>query len=220
MYFVARLMGKIVAFLSPLLRRGGGTSAPGMVLLRLHPKALSKLSGSLVRGSVLISATNGKTTTTRFLSEILNDAGVACVSNTSGANLKSGVATALLTKERHHDMGVLEVDEAALPEVVKESRPRMLILMNLFRDQLDRYGELESIAKRWREMVLELHPDTKLLVNADDPKFLQLLDYKDLALFSSGLETHLVTHATSYSTHQILQTVRSALHRYLITMSR
>ena len=169
MYFVARLMGKIVAFLSPLLRRGGGTSAPGMVLLRLHPKALSKLSGSLVRGSVLISATNGKTTTTRFLSEILNDAGVACVSNTSGANLKSGVATALLTKERHHDMGVLEVDEAALPEVVKESRPRMLILMNLFRDQLDRYGELESIAKRWREMVLELHPDTKLLVNADDP---------------------------------------------------
>lgn len=169
MYFVARLMGKIVAFLSPLLRRGGGTSAPGMVLLRLHPKALSKLSGSLVRGSVLISATNGKTTTTRFLSEILNDAGVACVSNTSGANLKSGVATALLTKERHQDMGVLEVDEAALPEVVKESRPRMLILMNLFRDQLDRYGELESIAKRWREMVLELHPDTKLLVNADDP---------------------------------------------------
>ena len=169
MYFVARLMGKIVAFLSPLLRRGGGTSAPGMVLLRLHPKALSKLSGSLVRGSVLISATNGKTTTTRFLSEILNDAGVACVSNTSGANLKSGVATALLTKERHQDMGVLEVDEAALPEVVKESRPHMLILMNLFRDQLDRYGELESIAKRWREMVLELHPDC-LLYTSPSPR--------------------------------------------------
>ena len=153
------------------------------------------------------------------MSEILNDAGVACVSNTSGANLKSGVATALLTKERHQDMGVLEVDEAALPEVVKESRPRMLILMNLFRDQLDRYGELESIAKRWREMVLELHPDTKLLVNADDP-VLAAIGLQRLALFSSGLETHLVTHATSYSTHQILQTVRSALHRYLITMSR
>jgi len=169
MYFVARLIGKMVAFLSPLLRRGGGTSAPGMTLLKLHPTSFSKLSESLDKGSVLISATNGKTTTTRFLSEILNDAGVACVSNTSGANLKSGVATALLTKERHHEMGVLEVDEAALPEIVKENRPRMLILMNLFRDQLDRYGELESIAKRWREMILELHPDTKLLVNADDP---------------------------------------------------
>tara|TARA_Y100001936_G_scaffold70691_2_gene69810 strand:+ start:1062 stop:2432 length:1371 start_codon:yes stop_codon:yes gene_type:complete len=169
MYFVARLVGKIVAFLSPLLRRGGGTSAPGMALLRLHPNAFSKLSDSLDKGSVLISATNGKTTTTRFLSEILNDAGVACVSNTSGANLKSGVATALLTKERHHDLGVLEVDEAALPEIVKENRPRMLILMNLFRDQLDRYGELESIAKRWRKMIFELHPDTRLLVNADDP---------------------------------------------------
>ena len=113
MYFVARLVGKIVAFLSPLLRRGGGTSAPGVALLGLHPKAFSKLSESLEKGSVLISATNGKTTTTRFLSEILNDAGVACVSNTSGANLKSGVTTALLTKERHHEMGVLEVDEAA-----------------------------------------------------------------------------------------------------------
>ena len=169
MYFVARLIGKTIAFLSPLLRRGGGTSAPGVALLRLHPKAFSKLSDSLDRGSVLISATNGKTTTTRFLSDILANAGVACVSNTSGANLKSGVATALLTKEQHHEMGVLEVDEAALPEIVEENRPRMLILMNLFRDQLDRYGELESIAKRWREMVLALHPNTKLLVNADDP---------------------------------------------------
>ena len=117
-------------------------------------------------------------------------------------------------------MGVLEVDEAALPEVVKESRPRMLILMNLFRDQLDRYGELESIAKRWREMVLELHPDTKLLVNADDPILAAIGLQRPGSIFLSGLETHLVTHATSYSTHQILQTVRSALHRYLITMSR
>ena len=67
MYFVARLVGKVVAFLSPLLRRGGGTSAPGVALLGLHPEAFSKLSESLDKGSILISATNGKTTTTRFL---------------------------------------------------------------------------------------------------------------------------------------------------------
>ena len=95
----------------------------------------------------------------------------------------------------------------------------MLILMNLFRDQLDRYGELESIAKRWREMILELEPDTQLLVNADDPILATIGLQRPGSIFF-GLGDASSYSATSYSTHQILQTVRSALHRYLITMSR
>jgi UDP-N-acetylmuramyl tripeptide synthase len=174
MYFVARLIGKAIAFLSPLLKQGGGTSAPGMALLKIHSDAFSKLTGTLPKGSIFVSATNGKTTTTRFLSEIISSSGTNCISNSSGANLKSGIATALLTKKPDQEIGVLEVDEAALPEIVGESKPEMLILMNLFRDQLDRHGELESIANRWHQMVMDLPNHTKLIVNADDPTLAHL----------------------------------------------
>ena len=169
MYFFARLIGKAIAFLSPILKQGGGTSAPGMALLKIHPDAFSKLASTLPQGSIFVSATNGKTTTTRFLSEIISSDGTRCITNSSGANLKSGIATALLTKKADQEIGVLEVDEAALPEIIEQSSPKMLILMNLFRDQLDRHGELETLAKKWQQMVMDLPNHTKLVVNADDP---------------------------------------------------
>ncbi len=161
---LARTAGR----LSRRLGRGGGTSLPGNLLLRVEPGAAGKLAADLSGGSVLVSATNGKTTTTRMLSACLRDAGHRLVTNTAGANLMSGVTTALLERG-DADMGLFEVDEAALAEAAGQLGPRALVLMNLFRDQLDRYGELEALADNWDAMVSRLRSDTALIVNADDP---------------------------------------------------
>ena len=165
---VARVAGQ----LSRGLGRGGGTSLPGKVLLRLRPTAVGELTARLARGVVLVSATNGKTTTTRLIAEMIRGAGWRLVSNPAGANLLPGVATALLMDARRRspaDIGLFEVDEAALSAVADETEPRLVLLMNLFRDQLDRYGELEALASRWEAMVRDLPEQTVLVLNADDP---------------------------------------------------
>src|SRR6478736_9632652 len=139
---------RIAAGLSRLVGAGGGTTVPGKVLASLDPDLLDRLARRLPLGSALISATNGKTTTAAMAARIL--AGKARVAhNSSGANLVSGVASALLAA-REAELGLFEVDEAALPEVAHRLRPRAVCLGNLFRDQLDRYGELELVAERWR----------------------------------------------------------------------
>jgi UDP-N-acetylmuramyl tripeptide synthase len=153
-----------VGALSRLARRGGGTTLPGKLLSSVDPGAVDRLAARLDRGSVLVSATNGKTTTTAMVAEIV---GGRLAWNRSGANLLSGVASTLLSSSGA-ELGLFEVDEAALPEVARRVRPRIVALGNLFRDQLDRYGELEHIAARWRALAADL-PDALLVVNADDP---------------------------------------------------
>jgi len=141
---------------------------PGHVLLRLAPKALPQLAAELPDGIAAISATNGKTTTAAMLAAVLAPERDLC-RNVAGANLLSGVATALLERPRGASTGVLEVDEAALPAVCSAVRPSVVALGNLFRDQLDRHGELEMVADRWRQLVSELPPDVTLVLGADDP---------------------------------------------------
>jgi UDP-N-acetylmuramyl tripeptide synthase len=154
--------------LSRLARTGGGTTVPGKVLALLAPGAVERLAARLPRGSALVSATNGKTTTTAMVAQIL-EARVRLAHNSSGANLISGVASTLLSAHEA-ELGLFEVDEAALPDVARRVRPRALCLGNLFRDQLDRYGELELVAERWRRAVAELDEGTALVVNGDDPQ--------------------------------------------------
>jgi UDP-N-acetylmuramyl tripeptide synthase len=153
--------------LSRFAGRGGGTTLPGKLLWKLDPAAIDRLAGQLPQGSVLVSATNGKTTTTAMAAEILRTR-VRLAHNDSGANLVSGVASTLL-RTRGAELGLFEVDEAALSELARRLRPKALLLCNLFRDQLDRYGELELVAARWREAVASL-PDAQLVVNGDDPQ--------------------------------------------------
>jgi len=153
-----------VGALSRLAGRGGGTTLPGKLLSTVDPGAVDRLASRLSRGSVLVSATNGKTTTTAMVAEIV---GGKLAYNRSGANLLSGVASTLLSSPGA-ELGLFEVDEAALPEVARRVGPRVVALGNLFRDQLDRYGELEHVATRWRAAVAAL-PGTLLVVNADDP---------------------------------------------------
>jgi UDP-N-acetylmuramyl tripeptide synthase len=158
-------------------RRGGrgGTSLPGKVLMRLDDDAIARLSARLPRGSVIVSATNGKTTTAAMLSRILGQAGVAVVHNRAGANMGGGIATSLLGAARpgggmSGDLGLFEVDEFWLERMVAELHPRALLLGNLFRDQLDRYGELETIADRWAQMArAQAGQGMRLVLNGDDP---------------------------------------------------
>jgi UDP-N-acetylmuramyl tripeptide synthase len=154
--------------------RGGGTSLPGKVLLRLEPEAIGELASRLSGGSAVISATNGKTTTAAIAATILERAGRSLVHNRAGANMAGGIASTLLAAARPRrriagDTGLFEVDEFWLGAVTGQVRPDAVLLANLFRDQLDRYGELETIADRWTHVVSQLPGTTTLVLNADDP---------------------------------------------------
>jgi UDP-N-acetylmuramyl tripeptide synthase len=170
MFRAARLLARLVRAASRRLARSGGTTAPGRLLLRLSPGALERMAGELDEGGLLVSATNGKTTTSAMLAAALGRSGQRVVHNRAGSNMSWGVATALLDAHRSHgQLGLFEVDEAWLPAVARAVHPRLYLLSNLFRDQLDRYGELELLADRWAELVAEEDGRARFVLNADDP---------------------------------------------------
>jgi UDP-N-acetylmuramyl tripeptide synthase len=166
---------KAVGTLVRAAGRGGGTSLPGKVLTRLEPRAIGLLARRLRHGSAVISATNGKTTTAAMVASVLERTGETLVHNRAGANMAGGVASALAAASRRGgrrltgDLGLFEVDEFWLGPVVEQLAPRALLLGNLFRDQLDRFGELEIIADRWAEVVAAQAGRASLVLNADDP---------------------------------------------------
>ena len=149
----------------------GATSLPGRVLIAIEPRAIGTLGARLSRGSAVISATNGKTTTAAMAAGILARAGIPLVHNQAGANMAGGVATTLLDAAHGEtiagEMGLFEVDELWLANVAAALSPRAIALGNLFRDQLDRFGELEAIADSWAEL-LSGSP-AQAVLNADDP---------------------------------------------------
>jgi len=176
------------------LRGGGASSAPGKVLMRLDPSAIGELSSRLPWGSVLVSATNGKTTTSALLAGILERAGISLVHNQSGANMAGGIASTLLAATRPRgsiagELGLFEVDELWLDSLAAELHPRAILLANLFRDQLDRYGELETIAGRWSAAV-RTGParDATLALNADDPAIADLGREREAPVVYFGVE--------------------------------
>jgi lipid II isoglutaminyl synthase (glutamine-hydrolysing) len=169
-----------VGALSRAAGRGGGTTLPGKLLWKLDPGAVDALAARLPLGVALVSATNGKTTTTAMAARILGGER-RLAWNQAGANLLSGIASALVSA-RKAELGLLEVDEGALFEAAARMRPRVVALSNLFRDQLDRYGELELVAERWRQAVDGLPDATTLVVNADDPVVSSLADERTHAL--------------------------------------
>jgi lipid II isoglutaminyl synthase (glutamine-hydrolysing) len=146
--------------------RGGGTTLPGRALLRLEPEAIARL-GTGLRGTTLVSATNGKTTTAGMIAALLEAGGRDPVHNRAGSNMTWGVATALL--EQRGSEGLFEVDEAWLPRVAAQLDPTLVVLGNLFRDQLDRYGEMEALADEWAGVVERGAGSTRFVLNADDP---------------------------------------------------
>lgn len=154
----------------------GGTALPGLVAERIDPALVAVLAHNLARGSALVTGTNGKTTTTRLVAAALRAGGLAPVHNTAGSNLMRGLAATLASAARFdgrlpagfRSVGVFEVDEAVAPQAARALRPRVVVITNLFRDQLDRYAELDTVAALWREMIASL-PGATVVLNADDP---------------------------------------------------
>jgi len=170
----ATIAGKAALELSRRLGRGGGTQLPGVVARRVAPNVLQDLASALPQGVVLVTGTNGKTTTARMLAAILKAEHLRVLHNRAGANLITGLtATAVANSDLfgrpRADIGLFETDEAHLPAAIRETQPRVVLMLNLFRDQLDRYGEVDTIAKRWRVALETLPQSSTVVLNADDP---------------------------------------------------
>lgn len=156
--------GRAAASLSRVAKRGEGMVVGGKVVLRLAPDAMTDLAGDRV--AALVSATNGKTSTTRLLAMAVAESGPVLTQPT-GANMTAGVLSALANGPLTAP-AILEVDEAYLPGVVAATTPKVILLGNLSRDQLDRMSEVAMVARKWRTMLAE-HPDVVVVANADDP---------------------------------------------------
>ena len=140
---VAIWVGKLAGWLSRRLGRGGGTTLPGALARRIAPQVLTHLTAQLPRGVICVAGTNGKTTTTRMIADVIATAGWRVLHNRSGANLVAGVTTTMLAGADWRgridaDVALFECDEAALPQIVRATQPRVVLLHNLFRDQLER----------------------------------------------------------------------------------
>lgn len=167
---VAKIVTKIVRSLG----LGAASVLPGEISRRLHDRLLPLLFEQVSQGVILVVGTNGKTTTSLLLKQILSDCGFTVVHNSSGANLINGLITALLNSTNmvgklNADYAILEVDENILPLLLKDCQPKYILALNLFRDQLDRYGEVDTIAQRWGTAIAPLPQDTTIVLNADDP---------------------------------------------------
>lgn len=165
-------IAKLVDWLTQVSGRGEGGALPGLVAERLRPNILQQLGRQLSLGSVLITGTNGKTTTTRMVAAALGDDHGRLLVNRAGSNLSRGLVSYFVkasswTGRIQADLAVLEVDEAAFPEVYKALSPKAVLVLNLFRDQLDRYGELNTLADKLKTALAG--SGTKLVLNADDP---------------------------------------------------
>lgn len=181
---------------SRTLGRGGGTALPGLVAERVEPRVVARLARTLGRGAAIVTGTNGKTTTARMTAEILRAAGMPVLHNRSGSNLMRGLAATVTSAagvdgripDVRRTAGVFEVDEATLPPAAHAIRPRAVAFTNLFRDQLDRYGEVDSIAALWRETVSALPPASTVILNVDDPSVAALRRDTRTRLLTLGIE--------------------------------
>lgn len=201
-------VGKLSAAISRLLGKGGGTALPGLLATRLHPTLVAELAHQLSQGCVVVSGTNGKTTTARMLGAILEATGHLPLRNDSGSNLMRGIAASLVREADFQGnlvasegtIGLFEVDEAALPDGLDSLQPSTVLLLDLFRDQLDRYGEVATVARVWKLAVHALPAATTLVANADDPLVSDVASHAARALYfgieSAEVITDLPDHAS------------------------
>ncbi len=213
---LAVLSGRAAGAISRRLHLGGGTSIVGVVAQRLYPDIVQHLAAQLEYGSIMVSGTNGKTTTSGFISAIVSDAGIHVWRNREGSNLMRGVASSLVIRALPNGqlrrsgkaLSVLEIDEAVLPQVTQIVSPRVLVLTNLFRDQLDRYGEVDSVVTYWKQAISTLPAETTLVLNADDPAIAVLGEsYTGKVLYYGIEDLSLDISSTQHNKrHQVIDT--------------
>lgn len=210
------IAGKAVSKLVKL-RSGSGSTWPGHIALKTDKAFIKKvLSKNPHLKIVLIAGTNGKTTTTKALAHILNENGVSSITNSAGANLLNGLASTLVLKSDilgkiKQDALLFEVDENSLPLVLNEvPNPDAIILLNLFRDQLDRYGEVNSTAEKWQTSLSKLKEKTLVVANADDPLISQVASFAKKKLYytidNNFKKQTLMSHAVDSTTCPKCQT--------------
>lgn len=199
---IAIYAGKAVSWLSTTLRMGAGATWPGEIALSISPALLRSLSGMFTKGVILVVGTNGKTTTSSMISTILTKQEHSLVHNTSGANLLNGVVSScVLQFGETYEYGVFEVDENSLPHVMRFITPKIVVVLNLFRDQLDRYGEVDVIAQKWHKALKPLPFESTVLLNADDPLVASFGKKLDARVLYFGLsekfkQDRVIDHAT------------------------
>lgn len=178
--FLTLLIAKSILRLNRLLGLGGGSALPGLVAETLDSNILAKLAGRIPKGSIIVTGTNGKTTTTKMAAEILRQSGLEPITNSGGSNLSRGIVSTLIERidlfgRLRGRIGLFEVDEAAMPGVASAVKPRTIVVLNLFRDQLDRYGELDRTASLIGGAIAAT--SAKVYLNADDPLVASLAKY-------------------------------------------
>lgn len=161
----AKLIGKSAFFVLRLFKHGA-TALPGLWATEIDPNFVSKATKN--QNCIVITGTNGKTTTAHQLAKILKDSGSTVTHNLSGSNLLRGVASTLLIN-KPADWTIIEADEAAFAQIVPQIKPKLTIILNLFRDQMDRYGEIDKTAVIWKKTLDDINFETQILLNADDP---------------------------------------------------
>ena len=180
---LAVVAGRAAGAISRRLHLGGGTSVVGIVAQRIYPEIIEHMAAQVEHGSVIVTGTNGKTTTSGFIAAILRDSGLRVWHNREGSNLMRGVASLFVIRAKPNGqlrrsgkraISILEIDEATIPQIVKALEPRVAVFNNLFRDQLDRYGEVDSIISHWRQAISQMPASTTLVLNADDPSIAHL----------------------------------------------
>ena len=193
---VALIFGRFAGQIVRLRRKEGATALPGLVGGLISKKLLYSLSQNMADGVVTISGTNGKTTTTNFLNLILENAGFDTLTNTAGSNLERGLISAYTDSvnawggypKNKQQVGLFEVDEAELARTFDQLNPRVSTFLNLFRDQLDRYGEIDNLALRWQDMVKAKGEYGSIVINVDDPNICRLQEYTTGEVITFGIE--------------------------------
>ncbi|KKR57055.1 MAG: hypothetical protein UU05_C0007G0012 [Candidatus Curtissbacteria bacterium GW2011_GWA1_40_47] len=188
----ALFVGKLTAGLIRKLGKSGATAAPGLYALKIDPNLVKKLSQRIKLYSIVISGTNGKTTTARMLASIVEQEGLKVIHNRAGSNLLRGIASALVDKagwfgKIEDDIAIWETDEAVMPIAVSQTDPKVLVISNLFRDQLDRYGEIDKLRKIWTKTASKLDKKKILIINSDDPQVANLGNKTSAKVYYFGI---------------------------------
>ena len=190
--FFLQLLAKLLAGLSQLLLARSGGTWPGELALRFNP-ALTKRLRTYFKEVIIILGTNGKTSTSKFVVTALAQSGRQVISNSTGANLENGLVSTVLVKlpffsKKKQYTAVIEVDEYAFTQIARHFPPDYLIILNLFRDQLDRYGEVGNILSRWQTILKEM-PQIKVIYPTSDPALESLFSGASNVRLSYGVPT-------------------------------
>lgn len=183
---------RLVAKFLRVANLGNGSTWPGHLALKCNPNFIEEVIQEKNIIPLVVAGTNGKTTTARMLQTVLEQNGFAVFQNDSGANLLNGVASTLILHGHTGDISkptyaIFEIDENALPIFLRKVTPKYLLLLNLFRDQLDRYGEVRTIAMKWKQALSSRHPDMQIIANGDDPQIVGICDGLSLDVSYFGL---------------------------------